>query len=66
MTVGSDMKACLASIKSIEASLEMLAGQSANNQSKQAFQTARTIVEQMRNDLSQQVIKISNEEPQYK
>ncbi|MDY0396217.1 DUF1657 domain-containing protein [Virgibacillus halophilus] len=65
MTVGSDLKACLASMKSIEASLEMLAGQTVNQSSKQAFHDAHEIVKQMKNDFSKQVIKISNEEPQY-
>ncbi|MDY0406048.1 DUF1657 domain-containing protein [Virgibacillus sp. 179-BFC.A HS] len=66
MTVGSNVKSCVASIRSIEATLETMMHQNANPEAKKAFSSANEMVRQIKKDLEQQVIRLANEEPQYK
>jgi len=66
MTVGSQVKSCFASIKSVEATLTILANKTQSEEIKQAYETAEQIVKEIKDDLQQQVIFISTEEPQYK
>ncbi|MGM8364301.1 DUF1657 domain-containing protein [Virgibacillus sp. W0181] len=66
MTVGSQVKSCFASIKSAEATLQQLQNKTENNESRQAFEQAATLVNEARQELEQQVIYLTNEEPQYK
>ncbi|MFC3039931.1 DUF1657 domain-containing protein [Virgibacillus xinjiangensis] len=65
MTVGSQVKSCYASIKSAEASLEMLANKAKDQETKNAFFHAGNILLDIKSDLKQQVIELSKEEPQY-
>jgi hypothetical protein len=66
MTVASDVKTCLASLKSAQASLETFALSTQNQEAKsmfeQAAQTTQSIVEQVAGRVQQ----LENEEPQYK
>lgn len=66
MTVGSQVKGCFSSIKSIEATLNILAAKTQDQQSKQAFKNTQEIISEIKADLQKQVIKLSKEEPQYK
>ncbi|AVQ98867.1 DUF1657 domain-containing protein [Oceanobacillus sp. M65] len=65
MTVGSQVKTCFSSIKSVEASLQMLAEKTYEQNSYQAFKDAEAIITEVKNDLQKQVIMLSKEEPQY-
>ncbi|WP_174613072.1 DUF1657 domain-containing protein [Virgibacillus ihumii] len=66
MTVGSQVKACYASIKSAEATLMSLKGKSSDPEAREAFDKARTTMEDVKSDLENQIIYLSQEEPQYK
>ncbi|MFD2043914.1 DUF1657 domain-containing protein [Ornithinibacillus salinisoli] len=66
MTVGSQVKASYSSLKSVEASLETLALQSNEKEAAEAFKKAEAIIKEIKQDLDQQVIFLSQEEPQYK
>lgn len=66
MTVGSQVRTCLASIKSIEAELELLVNHTQDNETKRIFEDTNKLIKEIKEDLSMQMIKISNEEPQYK
>ncbi|MFC4024282.1 DUF1657 domain-containing protein [Oceanobacillus longus] len=66
MTVGSQVKGCYSSIKSIEASLDILTNKAQEVDSKQAFENVGQIIEEIKNDLQKQVVELSKEEPQYK
>ncbi|MBR3120428.1 MULTISPECIES: DUF1657 domain-containing protein [Oceanobacillus] len=65
MTVGSQVKGCYSSIKSIEASLEILANKVQDEKAKQAFNQVEHIISDVKQDLHYQVIEISKQEPQY-
>jgi hypothetical protein len=66
MTVSSDVKSCVASLKSAQANLEQFALSTQNQQAKQMFinaaQTTQQIIEQVENRVKQ----LEQEEPQYK
>lgn len=66
MTVGSQVKQCLATIKQIEASLEQLSVKTANKQAEQAYKDAAEIVNNTKKSLQSQVAFLHIEEPQYK
>ncbi|WP_087973113.1 DUF1657 domain-containing protein [Oceanobacillus rekensis] len=66
MTVGSQVKGCYSSIKSIEASLGILSNKTQNVESKQAFEHTEQLMKQIKNDLQKQVVMLSKQEPQYK
>ncbi|WP_249869956.1 DUF1657 domain-containing protein [Oceanobacillus saliphilus] len=66
MTVGSQVKGCYSSIKSIEAGLGILAHKTQDAESRQAFVNVEQIISQIKNDLQKQVIELSKQEPQYK
>ncbi|SET28152.1 Protein of unknown function [Oceanobacillus limi] len=66
MTVGSQVKSCYSTIKSVEANLETLAIQSNEREATEAFHKAQAIVREIKKDLDKQVILLSQEEPQYK
>lgn len=66
MTVGSQVKGCFSSIKSAEATLELLANKTQHQQAKEAFEETRNIVTEVKDDLQKQVIQLGIEEPQYK
>lgn len=66
MTVGSQVKSCYSSIKSAEATLELLANKTQSTETKQAFEQAQQIITEIKDDLQKQVIYLTQEEPTYK
>ncbi|CDQ40301.1 DUF1657 domain-containing protein [Virgibacillus salexigens] len=66
MTVGSQVKGCFSSIKSIEATLQTLAAKTADQEQQTAFKQVEQIISEVKNDLQHQVIQLTKDEPQYK
>ncbi|HLR41570.1 MAG TPA: DUF1657 domain-containing protein [Virgibacillus sp.] len=66
MTVGSDVKSCFSSIKSAEATLDILANKTQSLETKQVFEEAQQLITQVKDDLQKQVIYLTQEEPTYK
>ncbi|KIL48305.1 DUF1657 domain-containing protein [Jeotgalibacillus soli] len=66
MTVASDVKQSLASLKGIEASLSSLAIRAQDEKSKKAFHESMVTVNEIVEDLKQQVGKLEREEFEYK
>lgn len=66
MTVGSQVKQCFATIKQIEATLMQLQTKSTNQQAKQAYNEAITLISETKQSLQNQVAFLHIEEPQYK
>lgn len=66
MTVGSDVKTCLATLKSAQASLEQFALGTENQQAKTMFTNAAQTTQSVVNQLQTRVQQLENEEPQYK
>jgi hypothetical protein len=66
MTVASDVKTCLANLKSAQASLEQFALSTKNQQAKDTFTNAAQLTGQVIEQLSSRVAELEQEEPQYK
>jgi copper chaperone CopZ len=66
MTVASEVKQCLASLKGVEASLSSLALRSQDNESKRVLQETMMIVHEVVNDIQNRVGELEREEFQYK
>lgn len=66
MTVSSDVKTCLASLKSAQASLEQFALSTQNQEAKTSFTNAAQTTQQVIDQVAQRVQQLENEEPQYK
>jgi hypothetical protein len=66
MTVASEVKQCLASLKGIEANLSSLAVRTQDDESKRTFQETMMIVNAVVTDLQQRVGELEREETQYK
>ena len=66
MTVASDVKQCLASLKGVEASLSNLAERTQENESKQTLHETMMVVNEIVTDLKKRVGELENEEYQYK
>ena len=66
MTVVSDVKQCLASLKGVEASLSNLAERTQDNESKQTIHETMIVVSEIVTDLKKRVGELENEEYQYK
>ncbi|MBD8068104.1 DUF1657 domain-containing protein [Bacillus sp. PS06] len=66
MTVGSDVKQCLASLKGVEASLSSLAIRTQDNQSKKTLHETMMVVNELVTDLKKRVGELEREEFQYK
>ncbi|RDW17998.1 DUF1657 domain-containing protein [Oceanobacillus chungangensis] len=66
MTVGSQVKGCFASVKSIEASLQLFVNKSQDEETKETFLQVQQLIKEVKDDLQKQVIQLSKEEPQYK
>lgn len=66
MTVGSEVKSCFSSIKSAEATLNLLASKTQDQQTKETFEQAQQLIFEVKEDLEKQVMYLSREEPQYK
>lgn len=66
MTVGSQVKTSYATLKSIEAGLDLLHASSTDQNLKAAIEEAAQLIKDARHDIHQQVIHIDKQEPQYK
>jgi uncharacterized protein YaaN involved in tellurite resistance len=66
MTVGSQVKTTLASLKSAQASLETFALGTQNQKAKQMYAQAAQSTQQVVNTLQQRVTDLEKEEPTYK
>jgi hypothetical protein len=66
MTVASDVKTCLASLKSAQASLEQFALSTQNQEAKSTFTSAAQTTKQVITQVETRVQQLENEEPQYK
>jgi len=66
MTVVSDVKQCLASLKGVEASLSNLAERTQDNESKKNIHETMMVVSEIVTDLKKRVGELENEEYQYK
>lgn len=66
MTVASQVKTCVASLKSAQASLEAFALNTQNQEAKTMFTNAATQTGQILQQVEARVTQLENEEPQYK
>ncbi|OAS13774.1 DUF1657 domain-containing protein [Paenibacillus oryzisoli] len=66
MTVASDVKTTLASLKSAQASLETFALSTQNQEAKQLYEAAAQSTQQIVDQVAGRVQQLENEEPQYK
>lgn len=66
MTIGSQVKSCFSSIKSAEATISLLANKAQDEQTKQVYDQTNAIITEIKDDLQKQVIRLTQEEPQYK
>ncbi|MFD7521697.1 DUF1657 domain-containing protein [Paenibacillus chitinolyticus] len=65
MTVGSQVKTCLASLKSAQASLEAFALSTQNQDAKSLFENAAKTTQEVVTQVQGRVEQLENEEPQY-
>ncbi|MEH7106715.1 MULTISPECIES: DUF1657 domain-containing protein [Bacillaceae] len=65
MTVASNVKQTLATIKSIEAQLSMLALNSLEDEAKTVFHETMLTVGNIKKDLQYRVYELERQEPQY-
>ncbi|MFT4414219.1 DUF1657 domain-containing protein [Fredinandcohnia humi] len=65
MTVASQVKQSLASLKSIHASLQGLALKSIDEKSQRTFHETMLVTEEIIEDLKMRIGKLEKEEPQY-
>jgi hypothetical protein len=66
VTVASDVKTCLASLKSAQASLEQFALSTQNQEAKTIYTNAAQSTQQILQQIEGRVQQLENEEPQYK
>lgn len=66
MTVASQVKTCVASLKSAQASLEQFALDTQNEEAKTLFTNAAEQTQQILEQVESRVQQLENEEPQYK
>ena len=66
MTIGSDVKQCLVSLKGIEASLSSLAIRTQETKSKETLHETMMVVNELVTDLKKRVRELEKEEFQYK
>lgn len=66
MTVYSNVKQCLSTIKGIEAQLSTLALNSQDQEAQRIFHEMMTMMNEVKKDLQLRVHEITLEEPQYK
>ncbi|MED4452286.1 DUF1657 domain-containing protein [Metabacillus fastidiosus] len=66
MTVGSDVKQCLATVKGIDASLSNLAIVSQDEEAKRVFHEMMLVMGEVKEDLQKRVGELELEEFQYK
>ena len=65
MTVACQVKTCLASLKSAQASLEQFALNTQNQEAKSLFENAAKSTQSIVDQVSARVQQIESEEPQY-
>jgi hypothetical protein len=65
MTVATQVKTCLASLKSAQSSLEQFALNTQNQEAKTMFENASQATQQIVDVVSSRVGQLENEEPQY-
>lgn len=66
MTIASNVKQCIATIKGIEAQLSTLALNSSAEESKAIFHEMMMLIDEIKQDLEQRKTELELEEPQYK
>ncbi|WP_158736349.1 DUF1657 domain-containing protein [Alteribacillus sp. YIM 98480] len=66
MTVGSDVKQCLSSIKNVKNSLASVELRTEDENAKQTFQETISIMEEIMDDLKKRVGRLELEEDQYR
>jgi Protein of unknown function (DUF1657) len=66
MTIASDVKQCLASLKGVEAGLSNLSLRTQDDQSKQTLHETMNVVNEIVTDLKKRVGELEREETQYK
>ncbi len=66
MTVASQVKTCLSSLKSAQASLEQFAMETQNEEAKTLFTSAAEQTQQIVQQVEGRVTQLEQEEPQYK
>lgn len=66
MTVASEVKTCVASLKSAQASLEQFALATDNQEAKALYTTAAGQTQQVLQQVETRVQQLESEEPQYK
>lgn len=66
MTVISNVKQTIATLKGIEAQLSSLALNSQEEKAQKAFHDMMLLVEEVKNDLHKRQVEMELEEPQYK
>lgn len=66
MTVGSQVKTCYATLKSIEAGLDLLHASTTEQDLKTTIDETSRLIKIARQDIHQQIIHIDKQEPQYK
>ena len=66
MTVGADLKQCLATIKSIEAGLSSLAINTNAEDEQQLYHEQMMVIEEIKQDLMKRIGDVEREEEQYK
>lgn len=66
MTVASQVKTCVASLKGAQASLEQFALETQNQEAKTLFTNAAEQTKQVLQQVESRVQQLENEEPQYK
>lgn len=66
MTVASNVKQCLASLKGIESQLSSLALNSLDQSAKEAFHDSMLTIGKIKKDLQYRVLELERLEPQYR
>lgn len=66
MTVASNVKQCLSTIKGIEAQLSSLALNSLDDEAKAIFHETALTMDTIKKDLQYRVLELERHEPQYK
>ncbi|AIQ47056.1 hypothetical protein R70723_15070 [Paenibacillus sp. FSL R7-0273] len=66
MTVASQVKTCLSSLKSAQASLEQFAMETQNQEAKTLFTNAAEQTQQIVDQVEGRVAQLEKEEPQYR
>ncbi|AXN39365.1 DUF1657 domain-containing protein [Peribacillus butanolivorans] len=66
MTIASEVKQCVASLKGVEAGLSSLALRTQGDEEKRILHETMMVVNEVMKDVHKRVGKLEREEPQYK